>query len=669
MPRPTTAAVLLAALAALSITCPAGADVRLAKIFTDGMVLQRDMPVPVWGWAQPGEKVTVTLDKQSAAATADEKGKWMVRLEALKAGGAPLEMTVAGTNTLKCKDILVGEVWVGSGQSNMQMNVSGVRNAAEEIAASENPKIRLFTVDDKVAGEPVADLIASSGWQACGPKTVGGFSAVAYFFGRDLAKKLDVPIGLIHTSWGGTPAESWTSMPALKSIPSMADRVAMAEKSITNYPEAGKEYQKTLAEWQKKMDAAKAAADVKGDVKDWHKADYDAKDWKLMKLPQYWESTGLNIDGAVWFRKEVQVPAAWAGKDLNLSLGPIDDDDVTYFNGEQVGDTKGYNLPRRYTVPGKLVKAGRNVIAVRVFDSGGGGGIYGEAKEMTLAPAGGAGGGAAAEAIGLAGEWQFKVEFALIEKPAPPMGPDNPWLPSGLYNAMIHPLIPYAIRGAIWYQGESNADRAYQYRQLFADMIRDWRKNWGQGDFPFAWVQLANLMAPPTEPRDSMWAELREAQTMTLALPATGQAVIIDIGDAKDIHPKNKQDVGGRLALWALAKVYGEKIEYSGPMYKSMAADGAKIRVSFDHVGGGLVARGGALKTFEIAAEDHKFVWADAKIDGETVVVSSNQVAKPVAVRYAWADNPDGCNLYNKEGIPASPFRTDTWAGLTAEKK
>ena len=644
----------------LAASAPATADVRLPAVIGDNMVLQRDMPVAIWGWAAPDEKVTVKLAGQSRTAKADAKGEWKVTFGPLKAGSL-LEMTVAGKNSITVRNILVGEVWVCSGQSNMEMSVAGCNDAKEEIASAKYPAIRLFTVKKKVATIPQPDAAGSGGWRECSPKTVGRFSAAGYYFGRHLHKKLGVPVGLIHTSWGGTPAESWTSRPALERVESFKQRLAQSDQAIARYPEAMKEYRKKLAEWQKKTKQIKAKLQAGQDVKQWPAPALDTKDWKTMKLPQHWEQAGLNIDGAVWFRKQLQLPDAWAGKDLTLSLGPIDDDDVTFFNGVRIGQTRTWTTFRKYTVPGKLVKAGRNVIAVRVFDGRGGGGIYGKPEDMTLA-----GGG---RSISLAGEWLYRVEQVLLPRPRQPSGPNSPWLPSGLYNGMLHPLIPYAIRGAIWYQGESNAGRAYQYRELFSAMITDWRKNWGQGDLPFLFVQLANFLPAPAEPADSAWAELREAQLMALSLPKTGMAVIIDIGEANDIHPKNKQDVGKRLALAARAVAYGQKIVYSGPIYKSMAVEGSKIRLRFDHVGGGLVARGGALKRFAIAGSDRKFVWAEARIDGETVVVYSDKVAKPVAVRYAWADNPEGCNLYNKAGLPASPFRTDTWPGVTADKK
>ncbi|HEU0252001.1 MAG TPA: sialate O-acetylesterase, partial [Pyrinomonadaceae bacterium] len=396
-------------------------------------------------------------------------------------------------------------------------------------------------------------------------------------------------------------------------------------------------------------------------------------DWSKMDLPQQIEAAGLLIDGAVWFRKVVELPESWSGKDLFLNLPPIDDHDITYFNGTRIGSTgretpNSYMVPRKYVVPGSLVHSGRNVIAVRVFDSAGEGG-FNRGGAMSI---GRAGAGEAQE-ISLRGTWDYKVELAL--EPKHPdwgtrpeaVGESNQNNPSVLYNAMIAPLVSFALRGAIWYQGESNAGRAYQYRTLFPIMIRNWRSAWGR-DFPFYFVQLANWHASKAQPDESDWAELREAQTMTLREPATGMAVTIDIGDEIDIHPRNKLDVGRRLAAWALAGTYGENVVPSGPLFDRYTIEGDKVRIRFKYSSGLKTIDGGPLKGFAIAGEDRRFVWADAHIQGDTVIVSSPMVPKPAAVRYGWADNPIA-NLYNKAGLPASPFRTDDWPGVTAARR
>jgi sialate O-acetylesterase len=496
------------------------ADVRLPSVIGDNMVLQQAMEAPIWGWADPRKKITITASWGGKwEATSDANGNWIVKIKPGKAGG-PYEMTISDGNPITLKNILVGEVWVCSGQSNMELGLNQTANAKEAIDDANNyPQIRLFTVAKKVSYEPMKNCQGK--WLVCSPQTARGFSAVGYFFGRELNKQLNVPVGLINTSWGGTPAESWMSREYLENEPNFKPILKRYDETAANYPEIYK---------------------------------------KFLENKKQYEQTAA-----------------------------------------------------------KLKEEGKPVPPRPNFQD--------------------------------------------------PVGPNHPYSPTGLYNGMILPIVPYGIRGAIWYQGESNAGRAYQYRTLFPAMIKNWQETWKQGDFPFLFVQLANFMAEKPEPGPSEWAELREAQLMTLSKPNTGMAVIIDIGDANNIHPKNKQDVGKRLALWTLAKTYGKDVVGSGPLYKSMEVKGNSVILRFDSVGGGLVAKDGeSLKGFAIAGQDKKFVWADAKIEGDTIVVSSDKVAEPAAVRYAWADNPV-CNLYNKEGLPASPFRTDNWPGITDARR
>lgn len=477
------------------MTTLAWADVRLPALISDHMLLQQDRPVKIWGWSDPGESVSVKLGSQSASTVASDTGRWSVTLKPVTTGGSPLELTVTGKNTLTVRDILVGEVWVGSGQSNMQWEVRQSNNAQAEIAAANYPSIRLFEVKMKASSAPLEDVEGT--WKVCSPESIADFSAVEYFFGRHLHQQLEVPMGLIQSAWGGTPAQSWISLPALAADSSLISVYADWAQSIEAFPAAKARYDVNLAKWEK------------------------------------------------------------------ARTGP---------------------------------------------------------------------------------------------RPQMPMGPGHQWEPGALYNAMIHPLLNYSIRGVIWYQGESDSGkkRSYVYRRLFPAMIQDWRTRWGQGDFPFLYVQLANFE------NTGEWAELREAQLMTLGLINTGMAVTTDIGEATDIHPKNKQDVGLRLALAARAIAHGEKLVYSGPIYRQASVEGNQIRVFFDHTGGGLAAKGGELTGFQIAGADKKFVRATATIDGRTIVVSSPDLANPVYVRYAWGANPE-CNLINQEGLPASPFRTDLW--------
>lgn len=495
---------------------PANGEVTLPHVISDGMVLQRDLPLPIWGWAAPGERITVTLGEQKLSTTADEDGRWLLRLEPFSAPG-PHEMIVTGKNRIVLKDILVGEVWIASGQSNMQMSVNASANATEETAAADYPRIRLFSVPRKLAGLPAADVDAK--WEVCSSKTVAGFSAAAYYFGRELHKKLDVPVGLINSSWGGTRIEPWTPPFGFAAVPAVEDIVAEIDRANQTYEQGLDLYVARTSEW---------------------------------------------------------------------------------VNGVR-----------------KAMKAGRTVATA----------------------------------------------------PAPP---EHPLLARGrqgvttMYNAMIVPLAPFALRGALWYQGEANASTGdgMLYHEKMKALIGGWRKAWGQGDFPFLYVQLApyNYSARSKDGVTDRLPRIWEAQTATLSVANTGMAVITDIGNTKDIHPKNKQEVGRRLSLWALARTYGQKdLVYSGPLYKSMFVEGDKIRLTFEHVGGGLVSRDGKpLTFFQIAGSDQKFVEAQATIDGPCVLVSSNTVSEPVAVRFGWDELAEP-NLMNKEGLPASPFRTDSW--------
>ena len=646
------------------------ADVKLASVFTDNMVLQRDLPAVVWGKAVPGEFVSVSFAGQTQETKAAADGRWQVKLTPLQSSRQPAELTVAGKNRLVIKNVLVGEVWLCSGQSNMEMGIGQVNNAQAEIADANRPMIRLFMVPNTTALMPKKEITGAAAWAVCTPMTVasngwGGFSAAGYFFGRELNKELDVPVGLIESDWGGTPAQAWTPLASLEAAPSLAHYVAELKKfspvSQDEIDKQAKERAKLDAEMQQRAEDPGNQGEADG----WQNADTDLSSWERVKVPNGW-FTSTNIYGSVWFRRDVEVPAAWAGKDVTLNLGVVDDYDTTYFNGRKIGATgketkEWWTVSRRYTVPGELVKAGRNTIAVRVFNDYMSGGFTSGAEALVLTGPS----GVEKPAIKLAGSWSRKVEKAVKTFPVAAKPPSFQNCASCLYNAMIAPLVPFAIRGAIWYQGESNAGKAYEYRTLFPTMIGSWRSAWGEGDFPFYFVQLANYMPAVDQPADSNWAELREAQSLTLGTTNTGMAVIIDIGDAGNIHPKNKQEVGRRLALNALATTYGKKVEYSGPVVKTVKTENGAVRIAFSHANGGLKTRDGQLlQGFAICGADHKFVWATATIEGDAVVVTSPTVAAPVAVRYAWANNP-ACNLVNADNLPASPFRTDTFKGIT----
>ena len=632
----------------------------VSNLFSDHMVFQRNVKLPVWGWAVPGTRVKVELAGNSAPAVAGKDGKWMVWLPPLKAGG-PYDLIVDGPDKITVKDVLVGDVWICSGQSNMEMPVRNCMDKEKEFAAANYPEIRQFGNTRLIAYEPRKNTPGR--WSVCTPKSVPHWTAVGYFFGRDLYRKLHIPIGLINVSWGGTSVEAWTS----REVAQKWDDTREAFKQVKYIKDHHKELLAGISKQKKKCeDAWKELAVLEKDPASQKKyADpaFDDSRWKtILGAKDYDEQGYKGYHGICWYRKTIDIPKAWAGKELLLSPGAVDEIETTYFNGEKVGsrgsfepmETKYWDQRRVYKIPGSKVKAGKAVIAVRVINVFGQGGMTSnhDPLDMYICPAG----AAAGERISLAGKWKFDFVFRL---PAQPYR-EHPKI-TNLFNGMINPLIPFPVKGVIWYQGESNSGNAYDYRVRFPDMIRDWRNRWND-EFPFFWVQLANFRSAKDNPAADSWAVVRESQDATLKLPKTGTAVAIDIGDAKDIHPKNKQEVGRRLSLVARAKVYGENdLVYSGPRYKSMRIEGGKVILSFDHIGGGLVARGGKLKRFAIAGADKKFVWADAVIDGQNVIVSSAMVKEPVAVRYAYEGNPAGCNLYNKAGLPASPFRTDNW--------
>jgi sialate O-acetylesterase len=628
------------------------------------LVLQQKSEVALWGWAEPGEEVNVSPDWRDGAAStrAAGNGEWKVTLTTPGAGG-PHIIFVQGKNEVVIRNVMIGEVWICSGQSNMEMPVDnvgpgylGVLDYEKEIASAGFPEIRLFKVERQYSAAPQTDCKGS--WQICSSDTVGSFSAVAYFFGRRLHKALGVPVGLVSTNWGGTPAEAWTSEATLAKMPYFTSALDDLRLARENAEQLELSFQEKMVNWRKDLDEADEG--MRGQ---WMAVDFDDSGWDKMALPQNWDYAGMaRFDGIAWFRTAVEIPADWSGKALLLELGPIDDMDVTWFNGTRVGGIEElyhWQTPRQYTVAGDLVHPGTNVIAVRVHDTGGLGGLFGEPEQMKIHPPG------EEPAVNLAGEWRYKEAVDASKLAAMPMPRRiHNEHATVLYNGMIAPLVPFRMRGVIWYQGESNCSRAYQYRELFPAMISDWRMNWGQGDFPFYYVQIA----PYKYHTEVMAAELREAQLMTLTVKNTGMVVTTDVGNLYDIHPRNKQAVGGRLALWALAKTYGKNLVFSGPLYQGMAVEGSKVRIRFDHVGGGLMARDGDLTHFTVAGKDQVFVPAKAEIDNDTVLVWCEEVAEPVAVRFGWSNTAEP-NLFNVEGLPASPFRTDDWPGVTQDNR
>jgi sialate O-acetylesterase len=642
----------------ISLNQAVSANIRLPRIFGDNMVLQRNEPILIWGWKDKGEKITVQFNRQVISLAPTSEQKWMVRLHPEKEGG-PFTLTVTGNNSIRVSNILVGEVWLCSGQSNMEMPIAGwgqVNNYQQEIDEANYPEIRHFNVPKATSTSPVADLDGGE-WKICSPQTAGDFTAAGYFFARELVKRLKVPVGLVNCTWGGTMVETWISREGLEGS---QDFGSMVDSLIDfNLEKIAQEKARHLIHQVELLQGSYTPDAV---TDNWKDASLDDTRWPRMKLPGLWESQGIgleDLDGNVWFRKVVEIPAEDAGKEAVIYLGKIDDSDDSYVNGIKVGSLKAqYNEIRHYRIPAGVLKAGKNLIAVRVNDTGGEGGIYGDESLLHLDIDG--------RSISLAGTWAFRVETAVCSG----VGPNS--APMLLFNGMVHPLIPFAIRGVLWYQGEANTERAYQYRESFPLLIKDWRNHWKQGDFPFYFVQLASFDASNGDSRHgSSWAELREAQSLTLKLPNTGMAVATDIGDPHDIHPKNKQEVGRRLAAIALANCYGQANEYSGPVFQRMEIRNGKAMLSFSHIGSGLKAKdsAGILQGFEVAGSDHVFHAARANIEGETVIVYDPGVHEPVAVRYGWSDDAGSANLFNKEGFPASSFRTDHWEGITVHAR
>ncbi|MEO2062825.1 MAG: sialate O-acetylesterase [Christiangramia sp.] len=623
------------------------AQVELPKLVSNGMVLQRDAEVRLWGWASPGEAVRINFKDQQYQATASENGDWEIRLKDLKAGG-PYQMQIAASNQIVLDSIYIGDVWLCSGQSNMEIPMSRVAPLyEEEIASANNQNIRYFEVPKEYDLSKEREKISGGHWQETNRNNIDGFSAVSYFFGKNLYETYKVPIGLINSALGGSPVQAWLSEDALKNYPEYYEEAQrLGKPGVIDSLE--KIDQDRIRGWYAEVNSGDA-----GNSNHWEQKDLEDSGWTEFVVPGYWNFDGKEKqNGVVWFRKKFEVSEAQAGQSAKLLLGRIVDADSVFVNGEFVGNTTYQYPPRRYEIPKDLLVQGENTISVKVLNERGRGGFVSDKPyEINFDDE---------SKIELSGKWMHKAGFLTS-----PLQPQTfyRWKPEGLYNAMIHPIEKYHIKGVIWYQGESNTGDPEAYKTLFPDMIADWREKWGQQpeDFPFIFVQLANFMEAYDAPTDSNWARLREAQLETLQVPNTGMAVAIDVGEWNDIHPLNKKDVGDRLAQAAKNLAYGEEIVAGGPIFESYEVKGDSIEIHFKNVGDGLMAEDGELKEFAIAGKDQKFVWANARIEGDKIVVFSPKISNPVAVRYAWANNPENANLYNKEGLPASPFRTDDW--------
>ncbi|SEW23557.1 sialate O-acetylesterase [Chryseobacterium wanjuense] len=614
------------------------AKITLPALVSDGMVLQRNQKLNVWGKADAGEKVEVKFLNKNYKTIADPTGNWKITLPEQKAGG-PYTMTI---NEITLKDILIGDVWLASGQSNMELPMRRLTPLyADEIKNANNQNIRFFTVPQKYNFKSPQTELDGGKWEATNPQTILNFSGVAYFFAKELSQKNKVAIGIIHASLGGSPIQAWMDENSLKKYPEYLDEAKKWQND-----ELIKSTESTEQAMSKAWYTELNQSDI-GLNQYWENFDLNDSDWKTMQIPGSWEDKEGSFEGSVWFRKEINLTKNQAGKAAFLNLGRIKDADVTYINGTKVGNVTYEYPPRWYDIPAGVLKEGKNIIAVRITNGSGKGQFIAD-KPYYLEIEG--------NKIDLKTEWKYKIG-AKMEKMAPGQTFIR-WKPTGLYNAMINPLINYNIKGAIWYQGESNTGKPKEYGDLLTTMILDWRNKWNQKDMPFFTVQLANFMEPKTQPVESNWAELRDQQRqVSLSVPNTGLAVIIDLGEWNDIHPLNKKSVGDRLALQALKVADKKNIIADGPMYQSMKVEGNKIILSFKN-GTDDFAPVSELKGFAIKGQDGKYEWAKAKIEGNRVIVWNDTVSSPVSVRYDWADNPDG-NLKNKAGLPASPFTTE----------
>jgi len=662
------AIILLTLLMTLMSCQKSSSNLELPALISDNMVMQQSSEVKIWGTATPGHKINIVASwDEKATAKSGKDSKWIVTLLTPPAGG-PYTMTISAKDTsIVIYEILSGEVWFCSGQSNMEMPLEGwppvdtIQNSAVAIQSAFIPEIRLFNVQRKISGEPLEDCTGR--WESCDPSTVRQFSATAFFFGRKLYEELHVPVGLIESAWGGTPAESWISAPALESAGEFKDVI----KSIKESTPLQHEYQMWL-ESHDQIAAGPSGADQWKDLvfndENVPSVDFDDTNWSVINLPGQFERVTGEFDGAVWFRKNVEIPSGFRGKDLVLSLGPIDDMDRTYFNGMLVGATEEsglWQVDRNYEILADIVKEGVNIISVRVLDTQGGGGIYGAPGSMELSIK-----GSRQKPLDIGGEWKYqpvaelagnrfyifditKNEYASHKRPIS-LGP---YTPTTLYNGMVNPVVNYRIKGAIWYQGEANVGRAEQYKKIFPLMIQNWKDSWNITDFPFYFVQIAPYIYSNVDSSES--ALLREAQKSALILPNTGMAVTLDIATVMNIHPPYKKEVGERLAFLALNNDYGKKMPCNGPVLKSMTQDGSTIKIQFDNVEEGLVSRNGRLKEFEIAGKDGKYVIASAGIVNNEIVVFSPLVPEPVSVRYCWRNGAEA-SFFNSAGLPAWQF-------------
>jgi sialate O-acetylesterase len=610
------------------------------------MVLQRDKVNTIWGWSAPGDRIEMKIGAQTETGVAGADQRWTVKFRPPPAGG-PYDLRITGRQTVELHNVLVGDVWLCGGQSNMQFGLRGALNGAEQVKAANYPEIRFFSVAPHPAYHHT-DVVDGS-WKAVSPDTAGDISAVAYYFARRVQQEIHVPIGLVVDALGGTPAEAWTSADALRPLHDFD--VPMAELARLTAADAP-EYGNYVMHWYDEFDIG-----LKGG---WAASELNDADWKDVKIPGGFAELGVPDTPAVaWFRRAITLPDPLPPGRALLFLGEIERMDTVYINGQSVGGSAWVENPRVYPLHDGVLKPGRNVIAIRVLKTKADGGFLGKPEELHLVLGD-------KTTTPLAGVWKGHLSVDARPPHSLPIGYENwPVMPTVLYQGMLEPLAPLAITGALWYQGEQNTERGYQYRKILPATIADWRRLFGQGDLPFYIVSLPTFQHRSDAPKDDAWAETRESQALTAStVPNTCLAVTIDTGDPDNLHPKDKEPVGDRLARCALALHYGKNISYEGPTLTSADRLSESIRLHFTHADGGLVAKGGTLEQFQIAGEDRRWVWATARIENETIVVCSPSVPQPKEVRYAWQANPPA-TLFNGAGLPASPFRTDSWPGIT----
>jgi sialate O-acetylesterase len=625
-------------------------NITLPVLVSDGMVLQRDTRIKVWGWASPGERVRIKFNGKTFNTAGDQAGNWMITMPPMKAGG-PYNMEIKGNNTIFINDVLIGDVWFCSGQSNMVLNMERVKDRyPEDIVNADYPEIRNFFIPTASDALSVHKDLPAGKWIKATPENVLSFGAATYFFAKSIYNEYKTPVGIINSSVGGTPIEAWISEEGFKDFPEITGRISKLRDTSYLNPIMRASRRRSQTTVQQFRDVDKGMTEPKP----WFDISYNPEGWHKFWLPGYWEDQGVKgLHGVVWFRREILVPETMTGKPAKLFLGRIVDADNVYVNGTLSGNITYQYPPRRYNLKPDLLKPGKNIIVVRVTNNSGKGGFVPDKPYFLVA---------GNDTIDLRGEWLYKVgqvfRPAVTDPGSSPQAISMQNEPTGLYNTMVAPVINYSIKGILWYQGETNSNRPQEYGKLLPALIYDWRNKWQQGEFPFLYVQLPNFMEVQYLPSESQWAELRFSQLKALSVPNTAMAVTIDAGEWNDIHPLNKKVVGERLALAAKKLAYGNSsLVYSGPVFKSITKEGNRMILEFDHTGSGLIIKGGGdLYYFSVAGADKKFTWAKAVIEGKRVVVTSEEIHDPVYLRYAWADNPEGANLYNIEGLPASPF-------------